>query len=464
MDNNCAEIHFEYKYYSKNRITPLFIGNDELLGLSYDGFYSRMLSEVPHIAKLAATPSETLRLILVEGNRSEIDLSPKYFKSQMTRQLNKGLKTIVIRVVTSESPLVAQPTTSKVAISDHPRSKRRLDLVQNNGQGNLQVQLNDNSKTVINPNTVSVPAYGGAADVILPLERHARKHEETMRNISEQLKSKTRELECFDEKLSEACQQNGGHLSACGNCHLKLGHTRKSCSFSPCRTAFSCGIIVKHNDQKSTRASLTKEVSKLETGLTKARTDMESAKTALKNVNNSSKKIIEDILINEQPNRYITGGRRNWLALNKDVMLLQSKLKGSLPTRTNVMNLLNSLVRETSQSTSTKTRVSTVVSHDTDHRMAPQKRVLVEEFGINFPTKKLCSESTQSSKSHLCLDGQDKIDFHMALKLQQEEIENSSSDFALNDACTNVFDEDDNEDLQLEADAAAALLHLKARK
>ena len=35
----------------KNRITPLLIGNDELLALSYDGFYLRMLSEVPHIAK-----------------------------------------------------------------------------------------------------------------------------------------------------------------------------------------------------------------------------------------------------------------------------------------------------------------------------------------------------------------------------------------------------------------------------
>ena len=81
------------------------------------------------------------------------------------------------------------------------------------------------------------------------------------------------------------------------------------------------------------------------------------------------------------------------------------------------MNLLNSLVRQTSVSSSTKTtKTSThlVVIHGTDHRMAPQKRVLEEEYGINFPTKKLCSESS----NHLCLDGQDKSDFHMALKLQ----------------------------------------------
>jgi hypothetical protein len=38
---------------------------------------------------------------------------------------------------------------------------------------------------------------------------------------------------------------------------------------------------------------------------------------------------------NEEPHRYITSGHRNWLVLKKNVMLLQSKLNGSLPTRNN---------------------------------------------------------------------------------------------------------------------------------
>ena len=45
---------------------------------------------------------------------------------------------------------------------------------------------------------------------------------------------------------------------------------------------------------------------------------MESARTALKSVQNSSKKRIEDILVKEEPQKYIACGRRNWLALNKD--------------------------------------------------------------------------------------------------------------------------------------------------
>ena len=480
--DNLIEIQFDYTYYSKHHHlskwkTPSFIDNEELLALSYDGFYSRMLSEVPHIAKVAATPSDQLRLILVEENRPEIDLSPKYFKSQMMRLLNKGLKTITIRVVASESPLVLKgnPATSKepakieVSNKANVRSKRRLDLNQNsnasNGYGNVQVLLNDNSKTIINSKNDAVPSCIDANNVMLPLERHAKKHEENIRRISDQLQSKTEELGCFDNKLNDACHQNGGHLSACGNCHLKLGHTRKSCTFSPCRSAFSCGILAKHSDQKSTRTNLTKEMSKLENELTKARPEMDSAKKALQNVNNSSKKRIEDILVNEEPHRYITSGRRNWLVLNKDVMLLQSKLNGILPTRNNVMKLLSSLVRETSQSTST-TKVSTktthsLVVHDTDHRMAPQKRVLETEYGIKFPGKKVRSESPD----HLCLDEQTKKDFHIALKLQQKELENESSDVPPNDDKTCIIvDESSNENLQLEADAAAALLHLKSRK
>ena len=125
------------------------------------------------------------------------------------------------------------------------------------------------------------------------------------------------------------------------------------------------------------------------------------------------------------------------------------------------MNLLNSLARETSQSTSTKTN-STEVTHslvvrNTDHRMAPQKRVLEEDYGIKFPAKKVRDESNDD----LCLDIQNKGDFHMALKLQ--ELEQGSSDLSP----STVVDENNNvekEALQLEADAAGTLLHLKARK
>ena len=157
--------------------------------------------------------------------------------------------------------------------------------------------------------------------------------------------------------------------------------------------------------------------------------------------------------------------------------------KGTIPARTNIMNLLHTVVRKTearSASSSTQTR------RDTDHRMAPQKRVLEEEYSIKFPVKQLRSNaSNEVSDSPSCitfLHCQEKNDFHLALKLQQQEIESSNSTIfdaykespALSEQQDEVDDplretvnatvETDNELEQFEADAAAALLRLKNKK
>ena len=475
--DNIIEINFDYLYYSKRRVTPVFISMDELLALTYDGFYTKMLQEVPHIAKMAI-PAESLRMILTEENRPEIDLSQKYFNSQITRLVNKGLQTIVIRIAANESPLPAAQSHKIPHSVEEPKSKRCLDvdIDQHQGQGNL------NFNTVINTQTNSISHE--CQKVILPLERHVKRYDEVVRNIDGDLQRKKSELEELDGKLSTASMQNNGHLSACGNCHLKLGHTRKACKFSPCKSAFSCGIISKHANEKSCRANITRDVNKLESQLRKATSDLESARTAAERVNNSSDKRIADILMNQEPQRYTTScGRRNWLMLNKDVALLQNNLKGTLPTRANIMNLLHTVVRKEESRCASS---STLTRRDTDHRMAPQKRVLEEDYSIKFPTKRLVRSETSNevSDSRSCsmfLHGQDKNDFHLALKLQQQEIESSNSTgFDLYKEAPASEQQDEVEDPvretidatiktddvleQFEADAAAALLYLKRKK
>ena len=211
-----------------------------------------------------------------------------------------------------------------------------------------------------------------------------------------------------------------------------------------------------------------------------------SARTAAERLNNSSDKRIADILMNQEPQRYITPcGSRNWLVLNKDVALLQRHLKGTIPTRTNFMSLLHTVVRKTearSASSSTQTR------RDTDHRMAPQKRVLEEEYSIKFTVKQLRRDTGNDvSDSPSCitfLHGQEKNDFHIALKRQQQEIESSNStgttgfDVYKESPASEQQDEvadplretvdvtvkTDNELEQFEAGAVAALLRLKNKK
>ena len=115
-------------------------------------------------------------------------------------------------------------------------------------------------------------------------------------------------------------------------------------------------------------------------------------------VQNSSQKKIEDILLDEQPHRYVMNGLRNWLQLNGDVALLQSKLKGTLPTRNNVMSLLRTVVIDSSleqkqTSTTTKRKSTATGLRDTVHRIVPQKRILewnkITKIVLDSPWKKI---------------------------------------------------------------------------
>ena len=91
---------------------------------------------------------------------------------------------------------------------------------------------------------------------MLPLQRYAKKQKEAINKIKNCIETKRQELVRFDDKIKRASEQNRGHLSTCGNCHLKLGHTRKICTFSPCKSSFSCGILSQHSSEKLERSNL----------------------------------------------------------------------------------------------------------------------------------------------------------------------------------------------------------------
>ena len=55
-----VQIKVVYDYYSAKRTTPFFITEEELLNLDFHSFKSRLLLEVPHIAK--STSAKALRL------------------------------------------------------------------------------------------------------------------------------------------------------------------------------------------------------------------------------------------------------------------------------------------------------------------------------------------------------------------------------------------------------------------
>ena len=62
-----VQIKVVYDYYSAKRTTPFFITEEELLlNLDFHSFKSRLLLEVPHIAK--STSAKALRLTMSDEN------------------------------------------------------------------------------------------------------------------------------------------------------------------------------------------------------------------------------------------------------------------------------------------------------------------------------------------------------------------------------------------------------------
>lgn len=111
--DNVTEIRVEYDYYTRSRVTPIFVANDVLLALKYEGFSEFVLNEVPHLRKMSSECAP-LRMTLIEDNGSEVDISKKYFSSQMLSLLNKGTQIISVRVVAAESPVCVSKTSRKV--------------------------------------------------------------------------------------------------------------------------------------------------------------------------------------------------------------------------------------------------------------------------------------------------------------------------------------------------------------
>ena len=96
------EIKIEYSYYSTKTITPVYIVEEELMSLEYSKFVERIVNEVRHLRRM-----NSLRLTVKEDETvDEVDLSRKYFSLQMKGLLDKGAKSIRIRVFEFASPAV----------------------------------------------------------------------------------------------------------------------------------------------------------------------------------------------------------------------------------------------------------------------------------------------------------------------------------------------------------------------
>ena len=62
-----------------------------------------------------------------------------------------------------------------------------------------------------------------------------------------------------------------------GKCHLKLGHMKKQCNYSPCKSEYSCQNISKHTGDKIKIFTLQREIAELKGNLTTAQNEIQNA-------------------------------------------------------------------------------------------------------------------------------------------------------------------------------------------
>ena len=242
------------------------------------------------------------------------------------------------------------------------------------------------------------------------MERFLRHRRNNIAKLQSDLEEKKVNLEEFLSDLREAQEENTHEQSnsSCGQCHLRLGHTRRNCTLSPCKSVYSCGLIEKHPDAEKNMKALENETAQLQRKIQELQSEHDSYVKAKTSTDRCKSKVIEGKLLAESPTRYINAsGSKNWMLLNKDVAVLEKKLninECGLPDRKSMMTLLSESTKEYSST-----------SHP--------KRPVLENHGIKFPASKCssaCSAGPATSTLTCEMDG--KIDdFALAVSLQNEE-------------------------------------------
>ena len=68
-----VQIKVVYSYYSTERVTPIFVSEEELLDLNYDTFKWKIVKEIPHLGKITDTTS-LHHTVLNQGYQVDIQL------------------------------------------------------------------------------------------------------------------------------------------------------------------------------------------------------------------------------------------------------------------------------------------------------------------------------------------------------------------------------------------------------
>ena len=293
-----------YDYYSSKRVTPFFIGEEELLEYDFQAFKERLVKKVPHLAKITSLSAAPLR-ITMNDEKNEVDLSPVYFTFQFKEMLSKA-KNITLQAFTFESPSVQGVGTDRCEMKTNPppnrpkhlptlleapRAKRSLQLQGRSkaeeyesadlcGEKSCETSDQKFGKT---PGLCAPTKSQDNTNQQTPLERFLSKTEEQInkkQEIIERLQNKENEILAKLERVKS--DPRDGNI--CRNCHLRLGHSARTCQFGRCTSVFKCGEEKYHSGEINMK-ELRNQIKKNESELSKLRSELDNKRMALATMN-----------------------------------------------------------------------------------------------------------------------------------------------------------------------------------
>ena len=146
-----------------------------------------------------------------------------------------------------------------------------------------------------------------------PFERFLSKTEEQInkkQEIIERLQNKENEILAKLERVKS--DPRDGNI--CRNCHLRLGHSARTCQFGRCTSVSKCGEEKYHSGEINMK-ELCNQIKKNESELSKLRSELDNKRMALATMNKKVTNKIESELFQANRENYLLNGSKNWSAV-----------------------------------------------------------------------------------------------------------------------------------------------------
>ena len=231
-----------------------------------------------------------------------------------------------------------------------------------------------------------------------PLERYIIKTEERIeqkRSQIQQLREKVHETEMKLERVKS--DPRDGNI--CRNCHLRLGHSARTCVYGKCSSVFKCGEEKFHPGELNVK-EMRCEIKRHQSELNRLFEELESKKSAVERMKDKVQNRIESDLFEVNKAAYLVNGTKHWSLLRKHVYLVEEYCKknfrGKIPGKQDIRNILEKALTDNNSGSLAFSRSKQGGSRKRENPAKPS----LERYGVEFPSSKhACNSSSDGAIS-----------------------------------------------------------------